>query len=321
MMKQKRFKYLSASERDEIEILHNKGYSARSIAKALGRSPNTVSYELKRTPKTAYRAKLGGQYARTKVMYRRLEFSKIESTPKLKRYVIESLAKGWNPDEIGGRMKREKKPWYASKSAIYKWLETIRGERYKKYLYAYRPGRRQKKPKGLYVQIKHMTPIETRMLSATNRSRYGHWESDLVVSKRGTRGGLSVHLERKSRYYRVEKVSGLSSAEKQKTLEHLAKEFSVQSITFDRGRENARHYELDIPTFFCNPYHSWEKGSVENANKCLRRFLPKKTDLSIVPEEEIQRIVSMINNKPRKILDYQTATEVALAGGVINRVS
>ena len=320
-MKQKKFRYLSPSERDEIEILHNKGYGVRSIARTLGRSPNTISYELHRTPHVPYTAKLGKQYARTKVMYRRLEFSKIESSTEIKNYVIESLKKGWNPDEIAGRMKREKKPWYVSKSSIYTWLETIRGERYKKYLYGYRHSVRHKKKGGLHGQIPYMTPIEARMRGATNRTRYGHWESDLVVSKFGTKGGLSVHSERKSRYFVVEKVSDLSSFEKQKTLRSLTEEFFVKSITFDRGHENAKHRELHIPTFFCNAYHSWEKGGVENANKCLRRYFPKKTDISIVSPEEIQRIVSIINNKPRKILGYQTSTEVAVKGGVINRVS
>jgi IS30 family transposase len=138
------------------------------------------------------------------VRYRRLAFSKIESTPALKQYIIGSLEKGWNPDEISGRMKREKKEWYVSKSSIYRWLETVRGERYKKYLYGYRQGRRVKKRADTFGQITHMTPIELRMKGSNNRTRFGHWESDLVVSKRGTEGGLSVHLERKSRYYRLQ---------------------------------------------------------------------------------------------------------------------
>jgi IS30 family transposase len=95
----------------------------------------------------------------------------------------------------------------------------------------------------------------------------------------------------------------------------------VKSITFDRGVENAKHHELGIPTYFCNPYHSWEKGGVENANKMIRKFFPKKTDFSLVSQEEIDRIVSIINNKPRKILNYRTSLEVARDGGVINRVS
>lgn len=312
--------YLSESERSEIEILKGKGYSVREIARTLGRSPNTISYELKRVP-SGYKAKTAKLYARVKLKYRRLEWSKIEKNPGLKRYIIEKLKARWNPDEISGRMKKEKQQWYVSKSAIYEWLETARGERYKKYLYAYRPGRRHKKKDGLNGQILHMTPIELRSVGIERRSRYGHWESDCMLSKRGAKGGLSTHIERKSRLLVAEKVTDLSSSEKQKTLTNLTQEFSVKSITFDRGHENAKHHELGIHTYFCNAYHSWEKGGVENANKMIRAFLPKKTDFNSVSQEEIDHIISIINNKPRKILGYMTAIEVAVAGKVINRVS
>jgi len=315
----KAFKYLSSGERSEIEILINKGYKIREIARVLGRSPNTISLELKRVP-SGYNATYAKIYASTSLKNRRLQWSKIESIPVLKEYVIQGLRNHWNPDEISGRMKKEKKPWYVSKSAIYKWLDTVRGERYKVYLYTYRPGRRHKKKDGLQGQIK-IIPIESRGLGIVNRSRYSHWESDLIVSGRSGTGGLSTSLERKSRYLSAYKVKDFTSIEKQKTLVKLQQEFSVKSITFDRGHENAKHHELGIKTYICNAYHSCEKGGVENANKMIRRYFPKKTDFSSVSQEEVNRIVSIINNKPRKILNYQTAYEVALAGGVINRVS
>jgi transposase, IS30 family len=317
----KRFSYLNNEERSEIEILKNKGYSLREIGKVLGRSPNTISYELKRCRNVPYRAELGKVYARVKVTHRRLQWSKIESTEGLKAYVIGGLKKHWNPDEISGRMKKDKMPWYVSKSAIYQWLDTVRGERYKKYLYGERPGRRHKKKDGLHGQILHMTPIESRSVGNTERSRYGHFETDLIISGRNGTGGLSTSIERKSRYLHALKVENQTAQVKQNTLQLLTETCSVKSITFDRGHENAKHYELGIPTYFCNPYHSWEKGSVENANKMIRRYYPKKTDFSTVSQEEIDHIVSIINNKPRKILKYATSTEVAVRGGVINRVS
>jgi IS30 family transposase len=316
----KHFRYLSSAERSEIEILKGKGYGIRAIARVLGRSPNTISLELKRVP-SGYRASYAKMYARTALKYRRLQWSKIEKTPELKAYVILGLEKHWNPDEISGRMKREKKPWYVSKSAIYLWLETVRGERYKQYLYAYRPGKRHKKREELRGPVLNMTSISLRSIGIEHRSRYGHWESDCMVSKHGIKGGLSTHIERRSRLLVAVKVPDLTSVEKQKTLLYLTQEFQVKSITFDRGAENARHQELGIPTYFCNAYHSWEKGAVENANKMIRSFFPKKTDFSLISQEEVNRIVSIINNKPRKILDYRTSLEVAGDAGVINRVS
>lgn len=307
----KAFTYLSDSERSEIEILHNKGYSNRAIGRVLGRSPNTIGYELHRCTEALYRAVLGKQYVRTQLKNRRFQWSKIESNKDLKRYVITGLKKYWNPDEIAGRMKKEKKPWYASKTTIYAWLNTVRGERYKKYLYQHRPGKRHHVKKGLHGQIQDMVSITERPTVIERRKQVGHWESDCVVSNRSGSGGLSGHQERVSRLVVFHKVSDLSSAEKQKTLVHLTQEFSVASITFDRGHENAKHHELGIPTYFCQAYHSWEKGGVEHANKCLRRFLPKGTDFSTISNEKLQEVVSIINNKPRKILGYCTSNEVA----------
>lgn len=310
-LKNKAFVYLSDSDRSEIEILKSKGYSMRSIARVLDRSPNTISYELQRCTEVPYRAVLGKQYVRTNLKNRRFQWSKIESNKELKKYVIEGLKKYWNPDEIAGRMKQEKKPWYVSKASIYAWLNTVRGERYRKYLYQERPGRRHCKKRGLHGQIPLATSILERPKVIAKRKEGGHWESDCVVSCRSGMGGISGDQERVSRLLVAQKIPDLSSVEKQKTLVRLIQEFSVASITFDRGHENAKHYELGIPTYFCQPYHSWEKGGIENANKILRRFLPKGTDFSTVSDEKLQHIVSIINNKPRRILGYRTALEVA----------
>jgi transposase, IS30 family len=313
--KQVKFKYLSDTERGEIEILKKKEYSIRKIAEVLGRSPNTISYELKRC--TVYKASLGKQYARTKLKNRRFQWSKINENNELRNYIISKLKQYWNPDEIAGKMKREKLSFRVSKSTIYAWLETTRGSRYQKYLYKCRPGRRHTKT-GAQGQLSNITSITERSKSINSRKTVGHWESDLVVSKRGTSGGISGSTERKSRLYIATKVADLTSQSKQKTLQLLTKEFLVSSITFDRGHENALHHELGIPTYFCDPYSSWQKGSVENGNKLLRRFFPKKTDFNQVTEERLQEVVSIINNKPRKILGYRSSLEVARELGVIN---
>ena len=320
MKKVKAFVYLSDSERDEIEILRKKGYSMRDIAKVFGRSPNTISYELKRVP-SGYKATHAKIYAHTALKFRGLQWSKIEKEKELKEYIIAGLKKHWNPDEISGRMKKEKQSFYLSKSAIYAWLETARGERYKIYLYSERPGRRHQGTKGVTGQIQSMISITERGKGATNRSRFGHHESDLLVSGRNGTGGLSTNTERKSRYLSALKVMNLSAVEKDRAVRHVLAHQKVLSMTFDRGHENAHHESFGMPTYFCDAYSSWEKGSVENANKMIRAFFPKKTDFALVSQEEIDRVVSIINNKPRKILNYYTSTEVAVAGGVIHSMS
>ena len=309
----KKFTYLSSQERSEIEILHNKGYSIRNIAKVLGRSPNTISLELKKVP-SGYKATYAKIYTVTKLKNRRFQWAKIESTPDLKRYIVNGLKKYWNPDEISGRMKRENTPWYVSKNSIYRWLQSVRGERYQKYLYGNRLGRRHKKCKGTTGTLTGMIPIELR---ENSRMTPGNWESDLVVSCRSGSGGISTSVERTSRYLHAMKVKNQTAEEKQKTLQKLTEMFFVQSITFDRGRENAKHYELDVDTYFCNAYSSYEKGSVENVNKMIRRFFPKKTDFATISEDELAKVVEIINNKPRRVLDYATSTEIAREVSII----
>lgn len=104
---------------------------------------------------------------------------------------------------------------------------------------------------------------------------------------------------------------------KNKTTKTMLGSLMVKSISFDNGIENKNHQELGLPTFFCDPYSSWQKGGVENGNKMIRRYIPKKTNLSEVSQDFIDHIVSIINNKPRKILGYKTALEVARRSGVL----
>ena len=151
--KTRKFKYLSNSERSEIEILNSKGYSTRKIATVLGRSHNTVAYELRRC-RSVYQAILGKQYARTQLKNRRFQWRKNNKNLELKKYIVEGLKKGWNPHEIAGRMKMEKLCFSISAVSIYHWIgNDVRGLKYKKYLYMYRYQRRRHKKRGLHGRI------------------------------------------------------------------------------------------------------------------------------------------------------------------------
>ena len=233
-----KYKYLSDAERSEIEILRNKGYSMRSIARTLGRSPNTISYELKRCP-GGYRARLGKQYARTQLKNRRFQWRKLNHNKELREYVIKGLQKGWNPHEISGRMKYEKKKFCIAAMSIYKWLAgDVRAQEYRKYLYMYRFKRRRHRKRGRHGCMRHMVSIHER-----ERIDVGTWETDLVVSSRKGSGALSTSNELISKYLVVDYVPDRTALSKQKTLHRLEQEFFVESITFDRGHENSRHYE------------------------------------------------------------------------------
>lgn len=306
------------SERLEIEILLGKGYSYRKIAKALGRSPNTISYEVEVNGGIlGYNALRADQYARTRKKDTRHEWSKIEHDNELRTYIIRGLKRHWNPDEISGRMKRDEEPFYVSKTAIYEWLRSIYGQKYCQYLYTRRYTKKKRVKKTERVMIPNRIGLEQRFLGATNRTRYGHWERDTIVSRKGCTGGISVGLERKARLVVAEKVVSMSVIEHNAAAQKQKENYKTLSMTYDNGLENRGHQELEIPTFFCEPYSSWQKGGVENANKMIRRYFPKGTNFREVSQRKIDQIVSIINNKPRKILGYRTALEVAAKAGVL----
>ena len=170
------FRNISAAERLEISILRSKRYSMRSIAKSLDRSPNSVSYELRRNKtKGKYHPGKAHNKSRLRKRMRRWQWMKIEEHKELKRYVIEGLKKKWNPDEISGRMKLEKKPFLVSKNSIYRWLYSNRGQKYCPLLYSKRYYRRKRTSSKKRVLIPNRIGITMRFTGATNRSRYGHW--------------------------------------------------------------------------------------------------------------------------------------------------
>ena len=315
---------LKKAERDEIEILLRKKYSLREIARVLNRSPNTVSYEIRTNDgRSGYRARNAQQYARTRIKDKRWQWSKIEHTAELRAYIIAGLVAHWNPDEIAGAMRRERQSFYASKTAIYEWLRSIYGQRYCPLLYSRRYYKKKRKPKSARAMIPDRVSIHERFLGAANRTRYGHWEGDTIVSgkKTGSTVALSVVYERKARFVMAQRIENLKPASHTAAVQEMLANKKALSLTQDNGIENREHRQLGMPTFFCDPYSSWQKGGVENANKMIRRYVPKGIDLATISQEYLDHIVSIINRKPRRSLQYRTALEVATAGGIITKTS
>lgn len=317
----KEAKNLSRAERLEIGILLEKGYSLRSIARTLCRSPNTLSYEVRENSVYGtYEPLKAHAKARLRKRMRRLTFSKIEEYPALKQLVIEKLAQHWNPDEIAGYLKRNKSeyPWYISKTALYEWLRTARGERYCVHLYSQRKRvKRRKGKKTGRVMIPHRVDISERSSGADNRTRYGHHERDTLLGRRGTAAHIKTSVERKSRFILAVKVRGMRPAVHAVAERLMNASVRTVSVTRDNGLENKLHEEVEASSFFCRAYASWQKGSVEHANKMIRRYFPKGTDFRSVPQRELDRVVSVINRKPRRILGYCSALEVAQKAGII----
>lgn len=315
-----KFTNISVAERSEISILWSKRYSIRSIAKSLGRSPNTISYELKRNQvRGRYDSKKAHAKSRLRKRMRRFQWRKINQNKELKQSVIEGLQRKWNPDEISGRLEKERS-FQISKNSIYRWLYSSRGQRYCPLLYSKRYHRRKRVGSKKRTLIPNRLDISRRFRGAETRSRYGHWEKDAIVSSKGISASVAVAQERKSRLVLARKVGNMSPINHELATRGMLEGKKALSITRDNGIENTHHEENPVPSFFCKAYSSWQKGSVENANKLIRRFFPKGTDFRLVTEEEVDQAITSINEKPRRILGYRTAIEVALAAGIITSI-
>lgn len=322
----KKAQKLSGAERSELQILHEKGYSARSIAAVLGRSPNTIAAELKRNSYVdghyvAARAKQKA-YARRK--YARYQGKKIQETAPLREYITAGLAAGWNPDEISGSMRREAQPFYVSKTAIYEWLYSAWGQAHCQYLPSrrYRP-RKRRAPRTPQRHIPGRVSIAERPPAALDRQQPGHWEYDSVVSSKrsGSTSALAVAVERSTRLVTATVVPNLRPAPFAAAIAGQLRHTHVRTLTTDNGFENRQHAVVSektgAPVFFTDPYSSWQKGGVENANRMLRAYFPKGTDFSTVRQAEVVSALERINNKPRKILGYKSSLQVAKERGVL----
>jgi transposase, IS30 family len=313
---------LTRAERLEIGILLEKGYSYRAIGRALGRGHNTVSYEIQiNSTNGIYDSRKADAKARVRKHYRKLEWSKINESPELMKFVIEKLEVHWNPDEIAGYIKRTKEAPYVSKTAIYEWLRTSRGERYCEHLYSKRKRVKKRRPKAKRVIIPNRVGIAERSAGADNRTRVGHWERDTIVGRKGTPGGLATAQERKARLVTAHKVEGMRPSEHLVADQTMFEDMKTLSVSRDNGIENREHEALGIPSFFCDPYSSWQKGGIENANKMLRRYFPKGTDFSEVSQLEVDHAVLLINEKPRRILGYRSSLAEAMRLGIIKKSS
>jgi IS30 family transposase len=161
--------------------------------------------------------------------------------------------------------------------------------------------------------IPHRTGIEDRPLAIWNRSEQWHFEADLIVSKKWFKGVLLTLIDRKSRKGQIIKLPNKETVWVISAIKQYKDTLWIKSITFDNGREFSHHYKLrkyGIYTYFCDTYASWQKGSVENYNGIIRRWLPKWTIFDHVSHNEIRSINDNINNTPRKILGFKSPNQV-----------
>ena len=311
--------HLTDAERSELSILHSKGFSDREIGKALGRDRRTIDREVKRNSSNGeYNPQSAKVKARNRRKCSKYQGMKVQERPTLERYIIEGLESHQTPEEISGRIRAvDTHIPSVSAKGIYKWLYSAFGQQYCHLLpkQRYRPKMRRGK-KTPRVMIPHRVGIEKRHAGANNRSRFGHYETDTVVSgkRHASTAALSVLHERKARYTRLRKIPNLQPAVNARAVTRMARSLRRTTITYDNGIENRHHAQiaasLGVRNFFCNPYHSWEKGSVENTIGRIRRFIPKGADIDAYSDAEIAAVEHWLNHTPRKCLNYKTPYEI-----------
>lgn len=310
------YKHISKEERDQISILFAKGQSQAEIATTLNRHKSTISRELKRnsSPNVLYLS----QHAQQKSEVRSHKAHKKQrlKNNKIRNYVENGLRKRWSPDAIAGRLKLINDNLSISHEAIYQYIYEEKPE-----LGLYLPrGGVKRRPKSNNrhknkTKILNRISISKRPEAANSRLEFGHYEADSIVSRQ-SKTCLNVLVERKSRYTFISILENKTAEETLKAIIFNLSSFSdfVLSVSYDNGTEFAYHQEINLilesNSFFCEPYHSWEKGSVENRNGLIRRFLPKKTDFSKISKQVVANIQEWINNRPMKCLNYLTPKEV-----------
>lgn len=303
-------------------MLLKKKYSHREIADVLGRDHTTVDREItQNSVKGKYNPQKASHKAYVKRKYSKYQGMKIHHDDALENYVKKKLRKRWSPEEISGRLKQvDTQMTYVSSRAIYKWCYSVWGQRYCKYLPKqryYRRKRRGKKTKR--TLIPNRKGLAERPEAANARSEFGHYESDTFVSgkKHKVKASVSALVERKSRYTKLRKIRNLKPAVTVRAIKHMSHELvQFSTCTFDNGIENTHHEELQralrIDTFFCDPYSSWQKGTIENTIGRVRRFIPKGANLNDYSARDLQRVETWLNVTPRKCLSYKTPEEVML---------
>lgn len=323
METKKKYGHLDQAKRDRLQAMLDDGLKQNKIAEILKVDPATISREVTRNRKRArikdgrifgtYEADVAEHKAQVRRGKSKYQYMKIEGNNELRAYITDKLKQYWNPDEISGRMKDGDKLFYASKSSIYKWLRSSYGQYYCSYLYSgrYNP-RKHRKNKTKRTLIPNRIGLELRPPGATNRTRYGHYEADTMVSAKETKSkaALSVSYERKAKYIDARRIKNMKPESHNRALKSMLENKKALSLTQDNGIENARHQELGLPTYFCDPYSSWQKGGVENAIKMIRRFIPRGSDVNDYSDKYVMLVVDILNNKPRKSLGYKTPYEV-----------
>lgn len=307
-----KYTHFSKEERSELSILRQKGYSLRAIGEVLGKSHSSLSRELRRNKGTGnYEPQKAHHKAYVKRKDSKYQGMKVRSDDKIQTYVeVKMKEDGWSPENIAGRLNYEQGGKIIGKDAIYKYIYSHHGQSLCEFLkYKRIKKKKRKNIKTIREIIKDRVFIDQRPSTINERKRFGDYEGDTMGRpKSASMQTLTVMRERLSRKIFAIKVSRLKYS--MNGFKKILGNKQPLSLTLDNGVENTRYKELRVDTYFCHPYHSWEKGSVEQGIGLIREYIPKKADLKDFPQAKIDAILERINSTPMKCLNYKTPNEV-----------
>lgn len=317
------WKHLTLQDRETIEIQLKRWSKQYEIAEVLKRSPPSISREIKNnsikkkwTNEIIYLALEADHKAYVRRLSAKSQSMKINLNWNLQRFIISELqridiitspktiASSWNK-------KNEDKSKHISHESIYKRLEQPAQDKYRKYLLYNKWYKKIKATK--WSKITWRVWLNERPKEANNRIEKGHFEADLVVSNKWNKSALLTLTDRKTRLPRIFKLKNKWSKNIMNIITSIKDEVWIKTVTFDNWMEFAYHYILQgvwIDTYFCEPYSSWEKWSIENLNRIIRRFYPKWTNFDDVTQEEIEKVCKIIADSPREILGFKSSNQV-----------
>lgn len=305
-------KHLVFEERFTIEKMLHSGATFTYIAEILNRGLPTISKEVNANGgRDVYNAKKAHQRATLKQYHKKKNCNKVAMDGHLYRFVEQTLRAGWSPETISDRLRIQSGLAYASPKSIRKFISRRHG--LERYLFWHqhhkKPG--PKHTKGSFLHDPDRKWIDTRPPTALYT--YGHWEMDFIVSTHNT-CVLLVLVEKYTKKLIIRLLPNRNNDLVNKAVHDALKGYTVHTITTDNdiAFRNWKYLEqmLDAEIYFCHPYHSWEKGLVENTNRWIRSFIPKKTNLQLISTDELNGIEDWFNHTPKHCLKGRTAYEV-----------
>ncbi|WP_236569079.1 IS30 family transposase [Streptomyces sp. MBT58] len=324
-------RYLGEADRIHIADRLREKASVRIIAAELGRSPSTISREIRRNgmplrgDESCWAYRPHASHARAEARRPHPKTGKIGQNPRLRDFIQDRLDLRWSPEQISQALRTafpDRPEMHVTHETIYQALYVQgRGELRRELTKALRTGRARRKPRRQAQQRQPRYPepmimISDRPAEVADRAVPGHWEGDLIVGK-DNRSAIGTLVERTTRFVMLVHLPNGRGTELMRdalldTVKALPPHLK-RSLTRDQGPEMGRHHEFataaNMPVYFCNPASPWQRGSNENTNGLLRQYFPKGTDLSLHSRDHLDAVAAELNSRPRKTLDWKAPAE------------